>query len=103
MVDPLVPQKAQNEVSLTWWSWQNYHDPVMNRGWDQKLGHGLIQDGSNHWLPQHNEQFLLHLYCPSTKLLEGNVFSRVFLSVYVFKDGGRSLVTITQDALDLTI
>ena len=27
----MVDRLAQNEVSLTWWSWQNYHDPVMNR------------------------------------------------------------------------
>ena len=37
-------------------------------------------------------------YCPPTKLREGDVFSRVCLSVH----RGRSYVTITHDALDLT-
>ena len=45
----------------------------------------------------------LHFYCPPTKFREGNVFSRVVLSVCVFTGEGGSHVTITHDALDLTL
>ena len=41
-----------------------------------------------------NILFLFHsptFYCPPTKLPEGNVFSRVCLSVILFKEGGLSL------------
>ena len=43
-----------------------------------------------------------HIYRPPTKLREGNVFTRV-LSVILFTGDGGPNVSITYDALDLTI
>ena len=41
----------------------------------------------------------MYFYRPPSKLREGNVFSRVCLSIH----RGGSLATITHDALDLTV